>query len=430
MPLLVVFIPNKGYSAADQVVYVIPVEETVEIGLAAFIDRSITEAEDKGADLIIMEIDTFGGDVKASKMIGKRMHQTDIPIVAFVANNAASAGSFIALNADKIYMTDDANMGATMVIDGEGNAADDKTVSYWKSAMRGAAENTGRDPIYALAMVDKEIDLPKYGAKKGDLLTLTADQALEVGYAEGIVKDRAALINELGYEDAYVDYAKVSVAENIARFLTHPVVIPILLSIGSLGLVVELYSPGFGIPGIMGLSSLFLFFYGHTVAGLAGKESIILFIIGVVLILLEFVLPGGIIGLIGLGAILTSFFLAGSSIWIIGLSLLIALIVTIIGIIILVKVFGKRLHVFKKIILFDSTSTDSGYVSNKNRTELIGLQGYAMTTLRPAGTVVINDERIDVVTEGGYIERDQKIEVIKVEGSRIVVRELPTKHIK
>ncbi|WP_077618854.1 NfeD family protein [Bacillus sinesaloumensis] len=424
LPLILMLTPNKSYSTADQVAYFIPLEETVEKGLSAFIDRSISDAEKKGADIIILEINTPGGAVDAATQIGKRMQDSTIPIVAYINNDAISAGAFIALNASEIYMSDDGRMGSAGIIDQAGNTADEKAVSYWLSAMKGAAENNGRNPIYALAMADKEIDLPELGAEKGKFLTLTASQALEVGYAEGVVKDRAELLKTIGYEKAAIEQAEVSFAEKIARFITNPIVIPILLSIGSLGLVVELYSPGFGIPGIMGISALLLFFYGHLVAGLAGMESIILFVIGIVLILLEFVLPGGIIGLIGLGAILTSFFLAGSSVWLIGTSLLIALVATIIVSILLVKVFGKKMHAFKKIILFDSTNTESGYVSNHNREDLVGKQGIAFTTLRPSGTVIIDGERLDVVTQGSYIEKDSKVEVIKTEGSRIVVREV------
>ncbi|WP_449537024.1 NfeD family protein [Ferdinandcohnia sp. Marseille-Q9671] len=423
VPLILTFTPNRSFSA-DQVVYIIPIEETVEKGLSAFIDRSITDAEEKGADIIVLEINTPGGAVDAATKIGKRIQEATIPTVAYINNDAISAGAFIALNADEIYMTENGRMGAAGIIDQSGNTADEKAVSYWLSAMKGAAENNNRNPIYALAMADKEIDLPEYGAEKGKFLTLTARQALEVEYAEGVVKDRADLLQTLGYEKAAIEEAEVSFAEKIARFITNPIIVPILLSIGSLGLVVELYSPGFGIPGIMGLSALLLFFYGHLVAGLAGMESIILFVVGIVLILLEFVLPGGIIGLIGLGAILTSFFLAGSSVWLIGTSLLIALIVTIIVSILLVKVFGKKLHAFKKIILFDSTTTESGYVSNKNRDDLLGMHGVALTTLRPSGTALINNERLDVVTQGNYIERNTRVEVIKTEGSRIVVREV------
>lgn len=424
LPLLLTLTPNKSFSATDQVVYIIPLEETVEKGLHAFIDRTITDAEEKGADVIILEINTPGGAVDAATQIGKRIQESTIPTVAFVNNDAISAGAFIALNANEIYMSENGRMGAAGIIDQAGNTADEKAVSYWLSAMKGAAENNGRDPIYALAMADKEIDLPELGAEKGKFLTLTANQALEVGYAEGVVKNRADLLKTIGYEKAAVEEAQLSFAEKIARFITNPVVVSILLTIGSLGLVVELYSPGFGIPGIMGISSLLLFFYGHLVAGLAGMESIILFVIGIVLVLLEFILPGGIIGLIGLGAILTSFFLAGSSVMVIGVSLLVALVATVIVSIILVKVFGKKLHAFKKIILFDSTNTESGYVSNKNREDLIGKRGIALTTLRPSGTAIIDEERLDVVSQGNYIEKNTKIEVIKTEGSRIVVREV------
>lgn len=424
LPLLLTLTPNKSLSATDQVVYIIPLEETVEKGLHAFIDRSITDAEEKGANVIILEINTPGGAVDAATQIGKRIQEAAIPTVAFVNNDAISAGAFIALNADEIYMSENGRMGAAGIIDQAGNTADEKAVSYWLSAMKGAAENNGRDPIYALAMADKEIDLPELGAEKGKFLTLTANQALEVGYAEGVVKNRGDLLKTIGYEKAAVEEAELSLAEKIARFITNPIVVSILLTIGSLGLVVELYSPGFGIPGIMGISSLLLFFYGHLVAGLAGMESIILFVIGIVLVLLEFVLPGGIIGLIGLGAILTSFFLAGSSVMVIGVSLLVALVATVIVSIILVKIFGKKLHAFKKIILFDSTNTESGYVSNKNRDDLIGKRGMALTTLRPSGTAIIGEERLDVVSQGNYIEKDTKIEVIKTEGSRIVVREV------
>ncbi|WP_099352220.1 NfeD family protein [Fredinandcohnia onubensis] len=424
LPLLLTLTPNKSFSATDQVVYIIPLEETVEKGLHAFIDRTITDAEEKGADVIILEINTPGGAVDAATQIGKRIQESTIPTVAFVNNDAISAGAFIALNANEIYMSENGRMGAAGIIDQAGNTADEKAVSYWLSAMKGAAENNGRNPIYALAMADKEIDLPELGAEKGKFLTLTANQALEVGYAEGVVKNRADLLKAIGYEKAAVEEAELSLAEKIARFITNPIVVSILLTIGSLGLVVELYSPGFGIPGIMGISSLLLFFYGHLVAGLAGMESIILFVIGIVLVLLEFILPGGIIGLIGLGAILTSFFLAGSSVMVIGVSLLVALVATVIVSIILVKVFGKKLHAFKKIILFDSTNTESGYVSNKNREDLIGKQGISLTTLRPSGTAIIDEERLDVVSQGNYIEKNTKIEVIKTEGSRIVVREV------
>lgn len=411
-------------AAQGETVYVVPVEATVEKGLYAFLERAVSEAEADNASAIIFDVNTPGGAVDAAGDIGKLFTSTEIHTVAFVNKQALSAGAFISLNADEIYMVPGAVMGSAAVIDQAGNAADKKAQSFWLAAMRSAAQESGRDPIYALAMADEDVDLPDYGAGKGELLTLTTEQALEVGYSEGTVRNLENLIEVLGYEDPVVKTVEESFAEKLARFITHPVVVPILMSIGSLGLVLELYSPGFGLPGFMGISSLLLFFYGHLVAGLAGYEAIILFAIGIGLVILELFLPGGISGIIGFIAIIASLFLASGDIVNMGISLLIALVLSVLVSILMVKVLGKRMKFFRKIILTDSTNTESGYVSNKNRTDLIGLEGTTLTALRPSGTVQIGDERVDVVSEGGFIQKDKKVKIVKAEGSRIVVREL------
>jgi membrane-bound serine protease (ClpP class) len=411
--------------AQDETVYIVPVEATVEKGLYAFLDRAVSEAEADNASAIIFEINTPGGAVDAAGEIGKLFTSTNMRTIAFVNKQALSAGAYISLNADEIYMVPGAVMGSAAIIDQSGNTAGKKAESYWFAAMRSAAQESGRDPIYALAMADENVDLPEYGAGKGELLTLTAEQALEVGYSEGTVKDRDELLAELGFEQAAIKEVEESFAEKVARFITNPVVTSVLITIGSLGLVLELYSPGFGIPGFMGISSLLLFFYGHMVAGLAGYEAIILFAIGVGLMILEFFIAGGIVGIIGFIAVIASFFMASGNVMHMGITLLIAMAATILVSILMVKVLGRRMKLFGKIILTDSTSTEGGYVSNKNRTELIGLEGTTVTALRPAGTVVIGDERLDVVSEGSFIQKDKKVKIVKTEGSRVVVREVP-----
>jgi membrane-bound serine protease (ClpP class) len=413
-----------GTSAQGETIYVVPVEKTVEKGLFAFLERAVKEAENDGASAIIFDVNTPGGAVDAAGEIGKLFTTTDLRTIAFVNKQALSAGAFISLNADEIYMVPGAVMGSAAVIDQSGNAADKKAQSYWLAAMRSAAEESGRDPLYAEAMANVDVDLPEYGAGKGELLTLTTDQALEVGYSDGTVTNLESLIETLGYQDPVIKNVEESFAEKLARFITHPVVVPILLSIGSLGLVLELYSPGFGIPGFMGISSLLLFFYGHLVAGLAGYEAIILFVIGLGLIILELFLPGGIAGIIGFIAVIGSFFLASGNIVHMGISLLIALILSVLVSILMIKVLGKKVKFFRKIILTDSTSTESGYISNKTRSELVGVEGVTITALRPSGTVAVGDERIDVVSEGGFIQKDKKVKIVKAEGARIVVREL------
>ncbi|WP_163101898.1 NfeD family protein [Peribacillus alkalitolerans] len=419
--LVLCILPQTSKSSND-LVYIVPVEDTVEKGLYAFLERAINTAEENGADAVILEVNTPGGAVDAAAKIGKLLSDSPIKTVAWVNNQALSAGAYISLNADEIYMVPGSTMGSAAIIDTEGNAADKKAQSYWLAAMKTAAEQYGRDPKFALAMADENIDLPELGAEKGKLLTLTAEQAEEIGYSEGTVTTKEELLKKIGLESAEVRSVEESFAEKLARFITHPVVVPILLTIGSLGLVVELYSPGFGLPGFMGLSSLLLFFYGHTVAGLAGYETLLLFALGIVLIVLELFLPGAIWGVLGVIAVIGSLFLASGNIVHMTISILIAIVVSLVVSILMVKVFGKKMKFLRRIILTDATKTEQGYVSNKNRLDLIGMEGVALTDLRPSGTVLFEEERVDVVTEGSFIKKGSKVKVLKTEGARIVVR--------
>lgn len=412
---------EKGHG---KLVYVVPVENEVERGLEAFLSRITKEAIEEDVDHIIFEIDTPGGRVDAAGQIAKILQELDIPTTSFIVNEALSAGSYIALNTDTIYMKSHATMGASGVIQSDGSAADKKAQSAWIAEMKSAAESKGRDPLYAAAMADPDIDLPQYDAGKGKFLTLYPRTAVEVGYAEGIVSHRTELLSELGLSQATIIETEPSLAENIASFLTHPVVVPILLSVASLGLIVELYSPGFGVPGTMGLISLLLFFYGHVVAGLAGMEAILLLIVGIALIITEFFVAGGIIGLIGAGAVLGSLFISGANIGHMSLSIGIAFLVSMIASVILFKFIGTERGLFRHLILTDRTTSELGYVSSKNRLELIGVEGATVTPLRPSGTALFDGERLDVISEGNFVEANEPVKVVKVEGSRIVVREL------
>ena len=414
-------LPSITESASE--VYRIPIEDTVEKGLYAFLERAIEEAEAAGAQTIIFDIDTPGGLVDSASNISELLDNTPLKTIAFINNEALSAGAFIALHADEIYMVPSGLIGAAGVIESSGNAADLKAQSAWITAMKSAAESSGRDPKYAIAMANKEINMPEYRAPTGKFLTLSANEALEVEYSEGTVSSYEDLLATLNLSDSQTVDVNETLAEEVARFITNPFIVPILLSIASLGLIVELYSPGFGIAGTMGLTAIGLFFFGHLVAGLAGLESIILFIIGIVLIFAEFFLPGGIAGIIGLALIIGSILLAGGNVVNMGISIFIALIVAILGMVIIVKFFGKKINMFNKMILMDATDTEHGYVSNVNRVELLGKLGKSMTPLRPSGTIMLEGERIDAVTEGGYVDAGKIVKVIKVEGSRIVVRE-------
>lgn len=411
-------------SADNGKVYVIPIEAEVERGLQSFLERGIEEAEEAGAEAIVFEIDTPGGFVNAADGIARLLDETETETLAFVNQDALSAGAFLALHNDEIYMHPNGRMGAAQVIDQSGNAAADKANSAWLASMRSAAESSGRNPQFALAMADASIDLPEYRAAEGDLLTLGAQEALEVGYSEGTVTSLDELLEMKGLSGAEVIQVEENWSETLARFLTSPIVVPILLSVAGLGLLLELFTPGVGIPGFFGLFSLMLFFYGHLVAGLAGYESILLLVFGLGLILLEFFVPGGILGILGILAVIGSVLLAGEDVQSTAVAILIALLVASAGMVILVKFFGKKLNMFKRIILTDATDTEHGYVSAVNRPELIGQIARTTNALRPSGTIRLGDEYIDAVSEGRFIDSNKDVKIIKVEGSRIVVREL------
>lgn len=416
-------IQSEASDGEGKLVYVIPVENEVERGLEAFLKRVTTEATEEGANHIIFEIDTPGGRVDAAGQIANVLQGLEITSTSYILNEALSAGSYIALNTDTIYMKPHATMGSSGVINQDGTAADKKAQSAWLAAMKSAAESKGRDPIFAAAMADPSIDLPEYGAPSGEYLTLGPKQALETDYAEEIVNNRSELLHELNLTGATIVESETSLAEEAARFLTSPIVIPILLSVASLGLIVELYSPGFGVPGTMGLLALFLFFYGHIIAGLAGMEAIILLILGIILIIIEFFVSGGILGVIGIGSVLTSLFMSGASLTHMSMSIAIALVIAIVAAVILFKWIGLERGIFKRVILTYRTTTEEGYISSENKLDLIGLTGVTATALRPAGKVNIDNELYDVVSEGSFVEINKDIKVVKVEGVRVVVRE-------
>lgn len=427
--LSAIAIPFTGVDAKTTKVYKVPIADAVEKGLYAFLQRSFTEAEAAGAEAIFLDINTPGGFVDAAGQIAKLLDTSKLDVIAYINDDALSAGAFLALHADDIYMSPRGRIGAAQVIDSSGNAADAKADSAWLADMKNAAESSehNRDVVYARAMAEPSVELPKFSPGEGKLLTLTASEALEVGYSEGTVASFAELLKITNYEHAEVISTAETFSEKIARLVTHPVVVPILLSIAGLGLVLELYSPGFGVPGTMGITALLLFFFGHLVAGLAGFETIILFALGIGLIVLEFFISGGIAGVIGTLAIVGSIIMAGGNPMYMAFSVLIALAIAAIGTVIIIKFFGKKLHLLNKMVLMDSTDSESGYVSNVNRVELIGRTAETTTPLRPSGAIELDGERIDVVSEGSYIDKGKHVIIVKVEGSRTVVRELEKK---
>src|SRR5690606_15671992 len=273
-------------AGAVDLVYVVPVEGNVEHGLARFIERAVGEAEAAGAGLIVFALDTPGGRLDSVLDIRRTIVASPVPTAAYVEHWAISAGALIALATEHLYMAPGATLGAA-----EPRPADEKTISAVRAEFEAAARRRGRDPQVAAAMVDAAVAIEGL-VEAGQILTLTAEQAAEIGFSDGLAAGRAELLAALGAGEARIVETEPRPAERFARFVTDPVVAPILLAIGFMGLVAELLLPGFGFPGIASIIALTLYFGGHMLAGLAGWEVVVLFLVGGRLLALEAFTPG------------------------------------------------------------------------------------------------------------------------------------------
>ncbi|MHB1326848.1 MAG: NfeD family protein, partial [Gemmatimonadales bacterium] len=416
-------------SAQSPVIYRIPITGVIENGLAPYVARAIKAAEAANASAIVLDIDTPGGRVDAAERIVDAVQGASVPVYAYINPRAYSAGAMIALAAKGVFMQPTGVVGAATPVDGEGTKASEKMVSAMRAAFRAMAEARGIDPRLAEGMVDETIEVP--GVKPaGVLLTLTASEALQHRFAQDTARSLEAVATAIGVPNAAVQEVPINWAERLVRFFTHPIVSPLLLSLGMLGLVFEIKSGAFGLGGAVSLGALGLFFGSGVLLGLAGWEEVILLGLGLAAIGVEvFLLPGfGVAGVLGLGLVGTSVILAmvsgmptGSDLVQAGAILVAALVIT------LAVAFAWIRHLpnsrrFGKALHGEEMSTQSGYISAPPRPDLIGRTGRAVTDLRPAGVVEIDNERVDVVTEGEYLAAGTAVAVIRAESYRHIVR--------
>jgi len=419
----------KSSSSVGGAVYIVYAKQSVEAGLESFLKRAYKEAEEAHAERVVLVLNTFGGRVDSAEGIGELIRTSKVPTTIFVEGKAVSAGTYIALNAEHIVMQPGSTIGAAAVVDGSGELIDNpKTISFWTGEMMEAARLHGRNPDYAAAMTDVNaaIELKEIGRKKasGDILTLTATEAEKAGYADHVAADVQETMKWLGLEGRTQIEVTTTWAEKLAAWLTSPVVVTLLLILGIAGIAIEMMIPGFGVPGIVGIASFVLFFFGHYVAGFAGQESVLLFVLGLVLLVSELFIPSfGILGTLGAVSLISGVVTASYDALTALYSLLIAFVAAAIIVYVMAKKFGHR-GIWNKFILRDKLSTEQGYVSAPSRDSLIGRTGVTLSPLRPAGSVDVDGERLDVVTDGRFIASGVPIVIVAVEGARIVVKEV------
>ena len=430
----------------SDVVYRVPIEGIIDLGLPPFIQRTLEDAESNEATAVIFDINTFGGRVDAATQIKDAILGADILTIAFINRRAISAGALISLSCEKIYMTGGGLIGAATAVDMTGKKGSEKVISFMREEMASTAEKRGRSKEIARGMVDEDLTFTHLviggdsikvddieGRKDGKLISLTTEQALKYKIADGTAENMEALLDSLGYSSFETIETAENWSEAIVRFLTNPVVASLLTTFGFLGILFELQSPGWGIPGFVGLTCLILSLSASYIAQLATMSDMLFVLTGLALILLEvLVIPGfGIAGLGGIGLMIYGLYLlllpdipVGEEV--LGQAMdgfLIGLVGAVIGLVLLVKLMIKT-KFWEQLTAPDTQKKEDGYSNTFGWESLQGETGNADTDLHPSGWVRVKDQRIFVVSEGEFIEEGKEIKILSVDGNRVLVREL------
>ncbi|MDR2056852.1 MAG: nodulation protein NfeD [Dysgonamonadaceae bacterium] len=433
----------------EATIYEININSEINTTSRIYLNKGLKEAEALNANAVLLHLNTYGGTLVDADSMRTAILYNRIPVYVFIDNNAASAGALISIACKKIFMRSGANMGAATVVEGAtGEQAPDKYQSYMRSLIRSTAETHGRDtlisgrdtiyrwirdPLIAEAMVDGQIYIPQI-VDSGKVLTLTAQEAVKVGYCDGIAESVDEVITQyLGYSDYRIVKYKPSFYDKLMGFLTNPAFQAILIMVIVGGIYFEMQTPGFGFPSIAALTATILYFTPLYMDGLVQNWEIIVFIIGMILILLEiFVIPGfGIAGisgiiLIGTGLIFAlldndwfSFqYVEMPDVTRSVLTVLSGMLLSLLAILYLSSLIGEK-GIFRRIAL--TTDLENSGSVDLIDNQLIGQIGKTMTDLRPSGKIIIHDEVYDAISILGFIEKNAEVIVIKFENMQLYV---------
>lgn len=400
-----------------------------------YVKLALENAKEINADIVIIEMDTYGGILTDAKETVDMIMHFEKPVWVFINSDAASAGALISIACDSIYMSPGASIGAATVVESSGERAPDKYQSYMRSIMRSTAEENGRNPHIAEAMVDEKMAIDTI-TQAGQVITFSTSEAIKYGYCEGKVESIEEILKKNQVENYEIEYFKLSGSEKIIAFFLNPFISGILILIIIGGIYFELQTPGVGFPGLAALTALILYLVPYYLNGLAENWEVIALFIGVALLAIEiFVIPGfGVAGVSGIALIVLSLILImlnndffnfrfvpmkeilyASAAAIGGAA----------GGIALLFIGGSRIansRFFKSVALTESQLRTEGYTSSFIKERMIGKRGTAHTVLRPSGKIMIDGEIFDAYTRGEYIEKGQEIEVVSDEGTSLQVK--------
>ena len=421
-----------GAQGQTNEVWLIPIDGEITAATTSFVRSRITRANDEGVLGVVLFLDTPGGSVAAMQdIVGIILHGTQVPSMA-VVQNAFSAGALIAMSAERLAMLPGSSIGAALPIlstpTGIG-PVDEKFSSALRGEFRSVAEARGRNAQVAEGMVDERIEIPGLSTAT-ELVTLTAAQAVTHGIADIQANTLQDALEQFGYAGVTVTRLEPSLTERLGGFLARPLIAAALLVIGIGGLLIEIFSPGFGIPGAIGIIALAAFAAAAVIATPAGPFDILLLVVGVVLLAVEvLVIPGfGVAGVLGLAAMIVGVvrIFEEQSLPVLGYSALFGGVL--LGLLLWMLPNSRVASAFR---LSTRLTTPSGPLTVASAADHIGLAGaigVALSDLRPAGVARFNGDRIDVVSEGDFVSAGSTIKVLRTEGNRVTVREVAAAH--
>jgi len=448
--LLSIFLLATTVLTQANTIYQININDEINSKTWIYTQQGFAEANALQADMILIHLNTYGGEVLYADSIRTTILNSKIPVVAFIDNNAASAGALISIACDRIYMRKGSSFGAATVVSGtDGKQMPDKYQSYMRATMRSTAEAQGKDsvgnwkrnPLIAEAMVDDRTIIPNL-IDSGKTLTFTTEEAMKNGYCEGTAETVEDVLLQEGYkQDTYtLQVYEPSIMDNLKGILTNTFFQSILIMLIIGGIYFELQTPGIGFPLAAAAVAAILYFAPLYIDGLAASWEIIVFVIGVILIILEiFVIPGfGVAGISGILCVILGLTTSlidnvnfnfegvampqlGSALFTVMLGLLLAFA----AIIYLTWKIGTK-GIFRKLALEATQETASGFVGvPTEQIILVGKSGITTTDLRPSGKVDIEGKRYDAIADGGlFISKQTAVKIISYKSGQIYV--IPT----
>ncbi len=409
-------------SAAGNEVILAEVTGEVNAAMTAYIKNEIAAAESAGSPLVLL-LDTYGGEIIEADSIKQAILGAKVPVDCYITRNALSAGTLIAISCRHIVMAPSAVIGAAQIIPYDPNDPnDEKILSAWVGILKSAAEARGRDTQIVAAMADKDISIEGV-TEAGSLLTLGASEAQRLNISDGTAADENGALSLLGYSEYSAVRHEMSMTVKAAQFLTSTTVASILFIAAIICMFIEIFTPGFGLFGVLSIICFGLYFGGGILAGFAEWWSIALFILGIVFLVVEAVIPGfGIFGILGIICLIAGLIFSSRdlnsflTIFGIGIGGSVVLLP-------LVYLLLKKLGLIRKIFLGKGMLPEDGYVSHDHIPNLVGKKGVSLSVLRPAGVARIEGERHNVLSTGGYIQQGKPIKVVEHTPGRIVVDE-------